>query len=169
MTPREITLKLAANQDIFKRLLSGKTGSEYLWRPEPGKWNLLEIVCHLLDEEREDFRDRVKHTLENSLAAMKPINPVGWVLERNYASQDYEKTLRSFLSERSDSVAWLQTLTHANWENAHRHPKLGTLSARLFLVNWLAHDYLHIRQIIRYNYQFLQEQTGMDLQYAGTW
>ena len=65
MNPKAIILQLAVNRDVFKPLLSGKTDGEYLWRPEPGKWTLLEIVCHLLDEEREDFRARVKHTLEH--------------------------------------------------------------------------------------------------------
>ena len=43
------------------------------------------------------------------------------------------------------------------------------MSAKLFLTNWLDHDYLHIRQIIRYQYQCLKEQTHIDLQYAENW
>ena len=169
MIPEEITSKLAVNHDIFKQLLSGKTEQEYLWRPYPEKWNLLETVCHLLDEEREDFRARVQQTLEAPSAGLKSINPTGWVLERNYASQDYQKTLDVFLKERNASVAWLRSLKDVNWENAYQHPKLGSMSAKLFLTNWLAHDYLHIRQITRYNYHFLQQQTAIDLQYAGIW
>lgn len=169
MKPRDITCKLAIHQKIFKELLSGKTEIEYLRRPQPGKWNLLEIVCHLLDEEREDFRARVKHILEHPSEPMKPIDPAGWVTARNYAGQDYAKTLEAFLNERSNSVAWLQTLHDAHWENTHHHPTLGAMSAQLILANWLAHDYLHIRQFVRYQYQFLKEETGLDLQYAGNW
>ena len=43
------------------------------------------------------------------------------------------------------------------------------MSAKLFLTNWLAHDYLHIRQIIRYQYHYLKESTAIDLGYAGNW
>jgi hypothetical protein len=46
---------------------------------------------------------------------------------------------------------------------------LGRLSAGTFLSNWLAHDYLHIRQIIRLKYQYLQRQTRESLDYAGAW
>lgn len=169
MIPTTIIIKLAEDQSIFKHLLSGKSEKEYLWRPRPDKWNLLEIVCHLLDEEREDFRARVQHCLENPLSAMKPINPTGWVLERKYAEQNYGQMLELFLTERQNSVTWLNTLKNVNWESAHPHPKLGAMSAKLFLTNWLAHDYLHFRQIIRYHYHYLKEQTGIDLQYAGNW
>ena len=169
MTTEAIIDQLHKNREAFKALLSGKTAEEYTWRPEPGKWNLLEIVCHLVDEECEDFRARVQHTLENPDAAMKPVTPIPWVSERNYAAQNYNQMLHSFLSERSQSVAWLNTLHNVNWDSAYQHRKLGPMSARLFLVNWLAHDHLHIRQIIRYNYHYLKEKTAIDLQYAGSW
>jgi hypothetical protein len=30
------------------------------------------------------------------------------------------------------------------------------MSAEMFLANWLAHDYLHIRQLIRLRYHYLE-------------
>jgi len=47
MTNKEIIEALDNNKQVFKSLLVGKTEQEYLWRPQPKKWNLLEIVCHL--------------------------------------------------------------------------------------------------------------------------
>ncbi|MFH4964714.1 DinB family protein [Gaetbulibacter sp. M235] len=146
-----------------------KSSKEYLWRPQPNKWCLLEIVCHLLDEEREDFKARVKHTLELPNEVMKGINPEGWVVERNYIAQNYNEKVLEFLQERGKSVAWLSNLNNVQWENIYKHPKLGDLSAKLFLVNWLAHDYLHMRQIIRYKYEYLKDHIDIDVQYAGSW
>jgi hypothetical protein len=39
----------------------------------------------------------------------------------------------------------------------------------MFLHNWLAHDYLHIRQIIRIKYDYLKKTSGEILLYAGEW
>lgn len=169
MTIKEIIEKLEINKHVFESLLIHKTEQEYLWRPQPEKWNLLEIVCHLLDEEREDFRTRVRFVLENPLNKWPSINPEGWVLERDYASKSYNETLKEFLVEREKSVTWLNTQLDANWENTYSHFVFGDMSALLFLTNWLAHDYLHIRQIIRYNYNYLKETTTIDVQYAGNW
>ena len=55
-----ITTQLETNKDVFKNLLKNKTEAEYLWKPQPEKWCLLEIVCHLIDEEVEDFRAKLK-------------------------------------------------------------------------------------------------------------
>ena len=151
-----IIQELARNRGVFRHLLTDKTREEYHWRPAPEKWDLLEIVCHLHDEEREDFRARVQCTLTKPDQSPPPINPVGWVLERNYAGQDYEGMLSKFLKEREESVAWLRSLRSPKWGNAYRHSQLGMLSAGMFLANWLAHDYLHIRQINRYCFEFLK-------------
>ncbi len=164
-----IVKELERNKGVFEQLLKNKNPEEYLWRPAPDKWNLLEIVCHLYDEEREDFRARVRHVLETPDSPMPPINPVGWVLERDYAGQEYVAMLDKLLEERHQSLAWLNSLISPQWENVYQHPNLGPLSAKKFLTNWLAHDYLHFRQINRYNYGFLQHQTMEDLSYAGEW
>ena len=169
MNISNIIKQLDSNQHTFKTLLTNKTKEEYLWKPEQGKWNLLEIVCHLFDEEREDFRSRIKHIFNDPSKEMPPISPEGWVLERKYASQNYEQKLIQFLSERQVSISWLNSKVDSNWNDFYIHPKLGNMSARLFLTNWLAHDYLHMRQIIKYHYEYLKVKTIINLQYAGNW
>lgn len=46
---------LASNQLVFAGLLQNANSEMILWRPAPDHWCLLEIVCHLHDEEREDL------------------------------------------------------------------------------------------------------------------
>lgn len=167
--PNYIIQELTRNREVFDRLLSGKKKDIYTWRPSIEKWSLLEIVCHLHDEEIEDFRARVQHTLERPETSPPPIDPVGWVKQRNYSGQDYETMVSKFLQERDKSVAWLQSLNSPNWQNAYQHKVLGQLSAGMFLANWLAHDYLHIRQINSYYFGILKQQSGQDLSYAGDW
>jgi hypothetical protein len=161
--------ELSKNRNVFKELLSGLTAEMYFWKPSPVKWCLLEIVCHLYDIEREDFRARTKHVLETPAAPLPPIDPPGWVEARHYIQQNYNDRLNDFLTERERSVEWLQSLSHPNWESAYAHPKFGKMTAGMFLSNWLAHDYLHIRQITRLKYDYLKQLTNEDLSYAGTW
>jgi len=169
MNYTKIITGLSENKNVFKELLSDLTEELYLWKPAPEKWCLLEIVCHLYDEEREDFRARTKHTLDTPTAALPSIDPQGWVQTRNYLQQNYFDKLNSFLDERDQSVKWLQSLTNPVWDNAYEHPKFGKMTAKMFLSNWLAHDYLHIRQIIKVKYDYLHQLTNEDLNYAGNW
>lgn len=161
--------ELEKNKIIFKSLFENLQSDFYLWREGENKWNLLEIICHLYDEERDDFRARVKSVLENPEEELKPIDPVGWVSSRNYAEQDYKEKLEDFLSERGNSIEWLKQLQNPKWDNAHVHPKFGDLTAKMFLYNWLAHDYLHIRQVIRIKYEYFRAASGENLLYAGEW
>lgn len=169
MDINRIIAELEKNKSVFKDLLENLPDEFYHWRESENKWNLLEVVCHLYDEERDDFRARVKSVLANPLEDLLPIDPSGWVTSRNYAEQNYDMKLNDFIIEREYSIAWLKQLKSPEWGNSHSHPKLGPLTAKMFLVNWLAHDYLHIRQIIRIKYEYLKITSGEILLYAGDW
>ena len=169
MNTKYITGELKRNKAVFKDILDGIEKDIYEWKPAPGKWSILEILGHLYDEEREDFRARVKHTLENPELPLSPIDPVGWVTARNYAGEDYQNALQKFLAERDMSIKWLNTLADVKWSNVHKHPTLGDLSAEMFLTSWLAHDYLHIKQITKIKYDYLKEVSGNKVGYAGEW
>lgn len=169
MKTNYIIQELATNRDVFRALLSGLSEAVFFWKPTADKWCMLEIICHLRDEECEDFRTRTKQVLETPNKSLPPINPAGWVKERSYVQQDFQLTLTDFLQERDHSVEWLRSLDVPNWDNAYEHPKLGPMSAYLFLSNWLAHDYLHIRQILFLKRGYHEATANEPLDYAGNW
>jgi hypothetical protein len=159
--------RLSQNADVLKAQLENKSRAEYIFKPTQDKWCMLEVLCHLVDEEKEDFRTRVEYVLRDPNEQLPMFDPTKWPASRNYMGQDYTAKLDEFLDERAKSVTWLESLVDPQWENAFQHPKLGPLSAELFLVNWLAHDYIHIRQLNRLAFGYLQHQSGTDLSYAG--
>jgi len=164
-----IIAQLEKNKTVFYDLLKNEKSDMISWKQSSEKWDLLHIVCHLYDEERDDFRFRVRWVLENSNEVPPQFNPLDWILERKYAEQDYNVKLEAFITEREQSIIWLKNLKDANWDNSFEHSKLGRLSAKYFLTNWLAHDYLHIRQILKLKFDYLHEQSGESLDYAGVW
>lgn len=129
--------------------LAGVEPDEAVWRPAPGRWSLVEIACHLLDEERDDFRARVASTLDDPARAWPAIDPEGWARERDYRARDLSETLAALRGERVTSLDWLRGLDTADWTRAHEHPRLGTLRAGDLLAAWAAHDLLHLQQIAR--------------------
>jgi len=164
-----IISQLAANRVAFEAMLRTTPTELRSWKPAPEHWSILEVVCHLRDEEAEDFRARVDAVLHRPEAPLPPADPQGWVLGRRYLEQDFEATLEAFLAQRHRSIEWLRALREPAWDNAHRHPKFGPMSARMLLANWLAHDYLHMRQITRRKHEYLLAHGQVPLEYAGTW
>ena len=169
MDRASIIHNLSENLVFFKHLFSDFREEDVRWKPAPEKWCLLEVLCHLVDEEREDFRARVRHVLFTPNDKLPPIDPQGWVHERKYISRDFTDMLDLFYAERQASVAWLHSLDNPSWTNLYIHQTLGPLSADLFLANWLAHDYLHFRQILSLKHGLLRLKSGQDLSYAGAW
>jgi hypothetical protein len=139
----------------IETLVRGMTPEEARWKPRPGKWSALEIVCHLLDEEREDFRRRIDLLLNHPGEPWPGIDPEGWVTERGYANRDLAESLDGFLAERRKSIEWLRGLGSPDWERAHEHPKLGRIDAGSLLLSWTVHDLLHVRQLARLRYDHL--------------
>ncbi|MEW2919842.1 DinB family protein [Muricauda sp. ANG21] len=169
MELESVIAELERNRKVFRETLTDMPQNLIHWKANSKDWSLLEIICHLVDEEKEDFRTRVGHTLQHPETPLASIDPVGWVKKRDYNGQDFEKKVEQFDKERQISIAWLKTTADLAWENSLYHPELGTMSARSFLFNWLAHDYLHIRQINHIKYNFLKESSGDSLTYAGNW
>ena len=169
MQHANLIIGLQRNKLVFDSLLKDLSKEAIQWKQDSNTWCLLEVACHLLDEEVEDFRARTRHALETPDSPLKPINPSEWPKERAYVKQNYNEVLDKFLFERQVSIEWLKSLENPKWEQAFQHPKLGAQSAEHLLANWLAHDYHHIRQINAIKRNYLKEVTGDALTYAGNW
>jgi hypothetical protein len=140
------------------------------WKPNPESWSILEVICHMADEERKDFRPRLKSLLFDTPpgSSITPIDPPAWVLEGKYNARDLNGSITDFQLERQQSLAWLHSLP-ADLQLERTAPD-REISAGQVLYSWLAHDYLHIRQITRLHYDFLARETqAYDIGYAGTW
>ncbi len=151
--------------------LAGGLSIEYArWRPSDGAWSVLEIVNHLADEEAEDFRLRLQSTLADASKAWPGIDPEGVASKREYNKRELGESLARFRAEREASIAWLETLGSPDWRVAHRHPKLGEMSAGVLLASWAAHDALHVRQIAKRLFQLVErDAAGFSTRYAGEW
>jgi uncharacterized damage-inducible protein DinB len=140
----------------------------YRWKPATDRWSIVEVLGHLVDEEREDFRVRLAMVLENSPKSWPPIDPVGWATARSYNTRDPAAVRAAFRTERDRSLEWLAGLADAPWDNRHPHPRLGPLRAGDLLAAWAAHDLLHLRQVVNLRIGILQDETSpFSTAYAG--
>ncbi len=156
-------------------LLSGIADEDARWRPGPEHWSMLEIVCHLVDEDLDDFGTRLRMTLEAPQADWPTIDPVAAAIERDYRGRNLETTLREFRAVRRTEVAWLRTVEGNDFtlEATHpqaTHPRSGSLRAGDLLAAWCAHDALHLRQLARRLHELtVVRGGGFDAGYAGDW
>ncbi len=160
---------LAHGAEVIRALVAGITQAEAQVRPTPESWSILEVICHLADEERDDFRKRVDFTLNRPGEEWPPIHPDAWVTDRKYNERDLEQSLSDFLTERDKSLVFLKGLEGANWDASHLSP-FGERKAGDLLGSWVAHDNLHMRQLVELRRFRVQEISApYYIGYAGDW
>ncbi len=162
--------RFQATPDVLNALLKDVPLELARWKPSTDAWSMLEVICHLADEDRKDFRPRLQSLLFDEPAGIgiTRIDPPAWVLEGKYNARDLSDSLSDFQIERQESLGWLRGLP-ADLKLERTAPDRD-ISAGQVLYSWLAHDYLHLRQITRLHYDFLAlEAQSYDIGYAGTW
>ncbi len=165
-----VLLRLMRNANVVAALTADLDDVQARWKPSPDDWSILEVVNHLYDEEREDFRTRLDIILHRPDEPWPPIQPSAWAVERRYNERDLEDSLENFLAERRTSLDWLRGLKNPDWANQSTHPAGYIFSAGDMLSSWLAHDFLHIRQLneLQYGYHVLSV-APYGVVYAGDW
>lgn len=164
--------QLESSAPAIAALIADMDDEQARWKPVPESWSALEVICHLVDEERADFRLRLDMTLHRPEEELPSIDPAGWVLSRAYNARDPEAMLVAFRAERAQSLEWLRGLGERNWEQPANHPGLAPYGVRAgdLLTSWVAHDLLHLRQLIELRYAYLESQAApFDVRYAGEW
>lgn len=162
--------RMEAMLQSLPALLTSVTPEEAHWRPDGGGWSIVEIVNHLADEEVEDFRTRLRMTLEDPAAPWPKIDPEGAARERDSNSRPLASSLQRFLTERRASLEWLRSLGEVGWATSHQHIKIGPLLAGDLLAAWCDHNILHLRQIVKRFHQLTQRDAGpYSTAYAGDW
>ncbi len=170
MEPAILIEELAHGAEVFTGLLAGISQAAAEAKPDLKTRSILEVVGHLYDEEREDFRVRLDIMLHRPTEPWPPIRPDEWVIERAYNEQDLDVTMKRFLEEREKSLLWLKSLESPDWEVECPTPFGFLMKPGDMLSSWVAHDTLHMRQLVELRRWRVEQITApYSLKYAGEW
>jgi hypothetical protein len=138
-------------------------------KPDAKSWSILEVICHLYDEEREDFREHLDFILHRQNEEYHVIDPQSWVTQRKYNEQNFDDMQAKFFAERQQSFDWLIASSNMDLETTYTSEH-GLVSAGEMFASWIAHDNLHIRQLVEIRRKHIERITQpYDIQYAGDW
>jgi hypothetical protein len=165
--PEETRRQLARLVPVLDALTGDLDAATARARPAPDEWSPIEIVCHLRDEETLDFGARVRVVLDGG-SAFVPIDPERWVVERRYREMDLAPALEELRRRRVESLALLDSVAPERLRAAVAHPRLGSLSGMDLLAAWVAHDRLHLQQLVATLTRLWADRwTPLNVAYAG--
>ncbi|HSB00656.1 MAG TPA: DinB family protein [Anaerolineales bacterium] len=161
--------ELQNSTEMIRALLSGIAQEEAVLKPDADAWSILEVTCHLYDLEREDFREHLDFILHRQDEEYHLIDPQSWVQERRYNEQDVQAMQEKFFAERQKSLEWLKTLSNSDWDTTYTS-QYGSVTAGEMFACWVAHDNLHIRQLVELRRKRIENITQpYPIEYAGDW
>jgi uncharacterized damage-inducible protein DinB len=161
--------EMVNSTEIIRAMTANVSQAEAQARPAPEAWSILEVICHLYDVEREDFREHLDFILHRQTEEWHVIDPQEWVASRKYNEQNFEEAKIRFFEERRKSMDWLIDLAGADWETTYTSEG-GSASAGEMFACWVAHDNLHIRQFAELKRFHIEKITRpYDIGYAGDW
>ena len=142
----EVRADLARMPRVLDALLGGLAAADWREAPAPAEWSPLEIVCHLRDEEADDFGARVR-VVAGGGNGFAPIDPERWALDRRYRDDEPATALAAFHERRAANLAFLATVAPDSLRVTVVQPGTGALSGLDLLAAWVTHDRLHLTQL----------------------
>ncbi len=139
---------LAETPARLKTALKGVSKKLTAARPAPGKWSILEIVCHMRDMEAEAYLGRYRRILAENNPTLPDIDGDAIAIERDYRSQPLAAALREWSKLRKESLKLLKKVKGEQWERIGTHETAGRFTVADFVRRHaVGNDEAHLGQI----------------------
>jgi DinB superfamily len=142
----EARRELARLPAVLDTLLAGLDESSARTRPAEAEWSPVEILCHLRDEESEDFGARLRVILDGA-EGFVPIAPERWAEERRYREASLTDVMEALRARRRASLDLLADVEPDRLEGSRPLGRFGRLSGLDLVAAWVAHDRIHLTQL----------------------
>ncbi len=137
-----------ATVDELRRLTAGLSRQELTRREAPGKWSILQVVCHLADTEIV-YGYRMRLILAEDDPDVPAYDQDLWAENLGYQESDLGTALDELEAGRDSTLRLLRRLDEGQWRRKGRHAERGLESVRHIFRLLAAHDLIHLRQIRR--------------------
>ncbi len=145
LTPEMIQPQYMGNVGALHGLLSEVKEHQWMQRPDPEEWSILQILCHLWQAETNVHQPRLRRILQEEdpfIAALPAPGP-----DIPPCHDDGHEIMKWFWQERRRTMQMLADLEQAAWDRPARHSIFG-LTNLLEMAHFTAqHDRLHIAQL----------------------
>jgi len=132
----------------LRSLLKGMPKKLYTWTPAPGKWSILEIVCHMRDMESDAYRMRYERMLTADNPTMPDIDGDQYALEKDYKSQKLAEAFRAWSGLRRQCLKLLGAVRGDQWQRMGTHETAGPLTIEALVQRQaIGNDQAHLSQI----------------------
>jgi hypothetical protein len=139
--------------------ITGAAGSELDYVPEPGKWSVRQILCHLADSEIV-AADRFRRVAAEDGPRLIGFDGDAWARNLDYGRRKISQALETLRRTRADNYELLAGLPEEAWSRTGNHSELGTVTLAGLLRHAAEHAEDHARRIREVRARFRQSRAG---------
>ena len=147
LTPEQVAGYLIASSALIESEFKA-LGDDAGWHPAPSEWCARAVVGHLIEAEKRGFAGRIRIILAEDHPKLQAWDQVGVEKQRNDCARLTDSVWMEFMGLRHDSVTLVRSLRSADLDRAGVHPKVGELTVRWLLHEWVSHDRNHTKQML---------------------
>jgi hypothetical protein len=166
LTPDQVAGYLEASCALIESELNA-LGDDAGWHQAPGEWCARAVVGHLIEAEKRGFAGRIRLMLANDHPKLQGWDQVEVEKQRNDCTRVTDSVWMEFMGLRHDSVALVRSLKPADLDRGGLHPKVGELTVRWLLHEWISHDRNHTKQLLSIGMERVWPHMGNSQKFKG--
>lgn len=137
---------LESGPAIIDRLIHRLPASKLDDRPDPDRFTVREVICHLADWE-PFFLERLKGAVTEDNFQIVAYDEGQLAIENGYATQDVGAAIERYKAGRKQYIAYAASLSEADLDRPAYHPERGHLTAADLIDIVVGHDVYHVDQL----------------------
>lgn len=131
---------------LMRDQLSQFSPSEFDLRPDPERFSLREVICHLADWE-PILLSRMKVGVDTPGGAIQAFDEGQMAIDNDYASKNPMTVINEWDASRQKSVAFVEGLSEEQMASEVVHPERGRMTVADIANMIVCHDIYHLEQV----------------------
>ena len=148
LAPAQVAELLESTCALLEAEIRALGDDEARWHPAPGEWCVNECLGHIIEAEKRGFHGRIVRILEQDHPSDQGWDQVAVARERKDCERMVLSLFMEFMGLRHISVEMVKALRSDQLDRACTHAKVGELTVRWLLQEWVHHDRNHTKQIL---------------------
>lgn len=147
LTPAQVADYLESSCALIEAELKA-LGPDASWHQAPGEWCANEVVGHIVEAEKRGFAGRIRLFLKEDHPKTQGWEQTEVAKARGDCERIADSLWMEFMGIRNDSIGLVRTLRPADLARGGTHPKVGELTVRDLIHEWVHHDRNHTKQLL---------------------
>lgn len=137
---------LEAAPVVIEKMVADSASVDWDRRPDPERFTLREVVCHLADWE-PIWLERIRRLAQEDEPHLLGYDEGQLAIDNDYARADPQHQLQRFREGRDELLAYLRNLPAESWERRGTHSEWQNITIAALATLILGHDGYHTKQI----------------------